>query len=50
MFLCNSQKASVNVCFMKILKNTVTEKVIACFYNLGEESFLKLAAHVQSCT
>ena len=41
-FLCNSQKSSVNVCFIKILKSTVTKKVIVCFYNLGEENFLKL--------
>ena len=27
-FLCNPQKSSVNVCLMKILKSTVTKKVI----------------------
>ena len=36
-FLCSPQKSSVNVCIMKILKSTVTKKVIVCFYNLGEE-------------
>ena len=39
MFLCNPQKSLVNVCLMKILKSTVTKKVIVCFYNLGEENF-----------
>ena len=24
---------------MKVLKSTVTKKVILCFYNLGEENF-----------
>ena len=38
-FLCNPQKSSVNVCLMKILKRTVTKKVIVCFYNFGEENF-----------
>ena len=38
-FLWDSQKSSVNVCLMKILKSIVTKKVIACFYNLGEENF-----------
>ena len=38
LLLCNPQKSLVNVCFMKILKSTVTKKVIACFYSLGEES------------
>ena len=38
-FLCNPQKSSVNVCLMKILKSTVTKKVIVCFYDLGEENF-----------
>ena len=38
-FPCNPQKSSVNVRLMKILKNTVTKKVIVCFYNLGEEIF-----------
>ena len=38
-FLCNPQKLLVNVCLMKILKSTVTKKVIECFYNLGEENF-----------
>ena len=36
MFLCNPQKSSVNVCFMKILKSTVT-KSNCVFYSLGEE-------------
>ena len=31
---------------MKILKGTVTKKVIVCYYNLGEENFLKVAAFV----
>ena len=43
----NPQKTSVNVWHMKMLKNTVTKKVIVCFhllylfgfYNLGEENF-----------
>ena len=26
-------------CIMKILKSTVTKKVILCFNNLGEEKF-----------
>ena len=34
MFLYNLPKPSVNVCLMKILKSTVTKKVIVCFYNL----------------
>ena len=38
-FFCNPQKSSVNVCLKKILKSTVTRKVIVCFYNLGEEKF-----------
>ena len=38
-FLCNPQKASVNVCFMKILKSTVIKKVIVCCNNLSEENF-----------
>ena len=38
-FLCNPQKSPVNVCLMKVLKSTVTEKVIICFYKLGEENF-----------
>ena len=29
---------------MNILKGTVTEKVIVCFYNLGEENFLKVGS------
>ena len=37
-FLCNPPKSSVNVFLMKILKSTVTKKVIVCF-NLGEENF-----------
>ena len=37
LFLCNPQKSSVNVCPMKILKSTITKKVIVCFYNLGEK-------------
>ena len=45
-FLCNPQKSSVNVYLMTILKSTVTEKVIACFNNLGEENSLKVAAFV----
>ena len=38
-FLCNSEKSSVNVYLMKILKSTVTKKVIVCFHRLGEENF-----------
>ena len=30
-FLCNTQKSSVNACLMRILKSTVTKKVIVCF-------------------
>ena len=40
-FLCNLQKSSVTGCLMKILKSTVTKKIIMCFYNLGEENFYK---------
>ena len=40
-FLFNPQKSLVNFCFMKILKNTVTKKVMVCFYILGEENFKK---------
>ena len=29
-----------------MLKSSVTKKVIVCFYNLGEENFLKVAAFV----
>ena len=39
LFLCNPQKSPVNVFLMKILKSTVTKKVIVCFCNLGEENF-----------
>ena len=35
-FLGNSQKSSVNVCLIKILKSTITKKEIVCFNNLGE--------------
>ena len=38
-FLCNPQKSLVNVCLMKMLKRTVTKKVIVCFDNLDEENF-----------
>ena len=38
-FLCNPPKSSVNACLMKILKSTVTKKVIVCFYNVGDENF-----------
>ena len=39
-FLFNPQKSSVDVCLIKILKNTVTKKVIiVCFFSLGEENF-----------
>ena len=38
-FLCNPQKSSVNVFLMKILKSTITKKVVVWFYNLGEENF-----------
>ena len=38
-FLCNPQKASVNVCLKKILKNNALKIVIAYFYTLGEENF-----------
>ena len=32
----------VNVCLMKSIKNQCQkQKVILCFYNLGEENFLK---------
>ena len=37
--LCNSQKSLLNVCLMKVLKSTVTKKVILCFDNLDEKSF-----------
>ena len=37
-FLCNPP-SSVNACLMKILKSTVTKKVIVCFYNVGDENF-----------
>ena len=39
MFLCHPQKSLVNVCLKKILKCTVTKKVIVCFNNLGEKNF-----------
>ena len=40
MFLCNPQKSSVNVCFMKTLKSIVyKKKAIVCYYKLGEENF-----------
>ena len=45
-FLCNPTKYSVNVCLMKILKSTVTKKVILCFNNLGEENAAKVAVFV----
>ena len=32
-YLCNPQKLILNVWLMKILKSTVTKKVIVCFYN-----------------
>ena len=35
-FLSNLQKSLLNVCLMKILKTTLTKKVIVRFYNLGE--------------
>ena len=38
MMLCKPQKSLVNVYPIKILKSTVTKKVILCFNNLGEES------------
>ena len=39
-FLFNPQKSSVDVCLIKILKNTVKKKVIiVCFFSLGEENF-----------
>ena len=38
MFLCNPKKSSVNVCLMKILKDTVTKKVILCLDNLDEKN------------
>ena len=34
-----NQKSLVNVCLMKIVKSTVTKKVILHFNNLGEENF-----------
>ena len=37
--LHNPPKSLINVCLMKILKSTVTKKVVVCFYNLGEENF-----------
>ena len=46
-YLCSSPKSSVNICLMKTLKNTVTEKVIVCFYDLGEKNLeRKVAAFV----
>ena len=36
-FKGNVKKSSVNVCLIKILKITVTEKVIVRFNNLGKE-------------
>ena len=40
LFLFNPQKSSVDVFLIKILKNTVTKKVIiVCFFSLGEENF-----------
>ena len=42
-FLCNSQKLSVNVCPMKKLKSTLIEKVIVCLYNLGEKNFCNIS-------
>ena len=42
----NPEKSSVNVRLMKILKSTVTKKVIVCYYNLREKNFLKVAAFV----
>ena len=42
MFLCN-QKLSPYVSLMKILKSTVTKKIILCFYNLSEKKILKVA-------
>ena len=39
--LRNPQKSSINVLLMKILKSTVTKKVIVCFYKLSEENFSK---------
>ena len=44
--LCISQNSSFNVCLMKIIKITVTKKVIVRFNNLGEENFQKVAALV----
>ena len=38
-FLFSPQKPLVNVCLMKILKSTVTKKVIVCLNSLGEEKF-----------
>ena len=35
-FLCNPKKLSVNICLVKILKITVTKKVIVRFNNLSE--------------
>ena len=35
----NPKKSSVNVCFIEILKSTVTRKVIVCYCNIGEGSF-----------
>ena len=46
-FLCNTQKSSANACLIRILKSTVTEEVIVCFYNLRWGKFLiKVAAFV----
>ena len=38
-FLYNPQKSSVNISLMKILKITVTKKVIVRFNNIGEGNF-----------
>ena len=40
--LCEALKGflkAFNVCLMKILKRTVTKKVVMCFYYLGEGNF-----------
>ena len=41
-FCVAPQKTMVNVCLMKSVKNQCQkQKEILCFYNLGEENFLK---------
>ena len=45
-FLCNSQNHRLMFFSWKMLKSTVTKKVIVCFYNFRWRKFLKAAAYV----